>query len=126
MAESSRSLPSIVLPDLLVLHATASTWAVAELEWPVIRKVVARYKVMGAHTILAWIPPGNMESYEGLQLKAESEGIAFNDWYPGVTSTLKATPSMPLSNPHSGGHFRGWVAGMIARGLLREMTLPPH
>jgi hypothetical protein len=89
----------------------------------VIEKVVSSCKAAGAQTILSWVPPGNRVSYDWLKARARQEGIAFNDWYPSMQSELDAIPSLPPRNPHSGGHYRGWVAGLIADGFRREMLL---
>jgi hypothetical protein len=62
-----------------------------------------------------------MVSYDWLKANAASRGIPFNDWYPRVSSTLAAIPALPLGNPHSGGHYRGWVAAQIAEGFLAEI-----
>ena len=95
-----------------------SARSVAELEWPVISRIVAECRARGAQTILAWsATPVQSESYPWLRDRARENGLPFNDWYPRVQQVREAIPSLPLQNPHSGGHYRGWVAHEIAEGF---------
>ncbi len=98
---------------------------VAELEWPVIEQIVNACRRQGAEVVLAWSAlPGTSGSYEWLRAKAAGSSIAFNDWFPRVASVSAAFPALSLTNPHSGGHYRGWVAGKIAEGFVEALALP--
>lgn len=96
--------------------------SVAELEWPVIERIVQSCAALGGRAILSWIPHGDRLSYDWLKARAADRGIAFNDWYPRVTSMIDAIPGYPVANPHSGGHYRGWVSRQIAEGFRDEIT----
>lgn len=95
--------------------------SVAELEWPVIQKIMNECAAGHATTVLSWAPLTSNASYEWLKSKSDSTGILFNDWYPAAMSVVRANPNTPLMNPHSGGHYRAWVAALIALGFKRGM-----
>jgi hypothetical protein len=95
--------------------------SVAELEWPVIDRIIRPCASFGGTTILSWIAHGDTRSYEWLKRKAAERGVPFNDWYPRVASMAEAIPQYPLANAHSGGHYRGWVARQIAEGFEEEI-----
>ena len=96
--------------------------SIAEREWPVIERIVSACAAAGGRTIVTWIPPGNMVSYDWAKRKSAERGIPFNDWYPRVASAIAAIPQLPEDNPHSGGHHRGWVAAQVAAGFRDEMS----
>lgn len=98
-----------------------ATRSAAELEWPVIQRVVSECRTAHAIPIVSWAPYQGMQSYDWLRAKAAATKIAFNDWHPRVEVIMNAVPSIPAVNPHSGGHYRAWVASIIADGYLREM-----
>jgi hypothetical protein len=91
---------------------------IAELEWPVIARIVNRCKAEGAQVILGWSKlPTASGSYAWLASRAAAAAIPFNDWYTRVDAVSKAIPGLPVVNDHSGGHYRGWVNAEIARGF---------
>lgn len=99
--------------------------SVAELEWPVIARIAKSCRSMQAEIILAWsTSPKASNSYEWLQSKASASSIPFNDWYPRVVSVTEAMPSLETANPHSAGHYRGWVAREIALGFDAKLHRP--
>jgi hypothetical protein len=92
--------------------------SVAELEWPVISRIVSYCKAHDAVVVLAWSkPPGESRSYDWLATAAGRNGLLFNDWYRRVEAVTTAIPALPIANDHSGGHYRGWVNGEIANGF---------
>jgi hypothetical protein len=95
---------------------------VAELVWPTIEKIVALSREWDAVLVLGWANPDS-PSYAWLKAKAAREGIPFADWAPAVDSVRQTMPGLPLENPHSGGHWRPWANGLIARTYARAMGL---
>ena len=95
---------------------------VAEAEWPVLQRIVSACRQAGAEVVLSWVPSIDTSGYNWLRRKASEEGIPFNDWYPGVASTLEAIPGYPMANGHSGGHYRSWVSRRIALGFHALVT----
>ena len=77
---------------------------------------------LGAAFVLSWANPKN-PSYAWLRRKAAEEGIPFADWWPAVQSVSSAIPRAPISNPHSGGHYRSWVNRIIARTYAAEIRV---
>jgi len=99
--------------------------SVAEQQWPAIQSIVDACRARGARVVVAWSAiPGTTGSYEWLKTKADQSSIPFNDWYPHVASIRTAMPALPLANPHSGGHYRGWVNTEIARGFAASLAPP--
>jgi hypothetical protein len=74
--------------------------------------------------VLAWAaPPEPGGSYEWLAARAKADSIQFNDWYPRVAAVRAAMPSLEMGNPHSAGHYRGWVNGEIAAGFREHLEI---
>jgi len=92
--------------------------------WPTIERIVALSHDWNAMLILSWANP-DTDSYQWLKAKAEREHIPFADWASGVESVRASMPDLPISNPHSGGHWRPWVNNVIARTYAREMGARP-
>jgi hypothetical protein len=120
---------TFIAPDSSRKLAAPGAKSVAELEWPVIQKLIEACRARGAPTVVGWSGlPAASGSYEWLRSKAAADSLSFNDWYRRVESVRAAVPALPIANPHSGGHYRGWVAREIAAGfrdqLLRVMEVP--
>jgi hypothetical protein len=96
------------------------TRSVAELTWPVVKKIVSTCREFGAPSILSWSDPDSA-SYAWMKTSAEREQIAFADWRPVLVSIENVIPELPRKNPHSGGHWRTWVNSVIARVYAREV-----
>lgn len=94
--------------------------SVAELEIGTIREIIKIAKDNGAHIILSWSNTG--DSYNWLKSWSGQNGVAFADWVPAVNSVTGAMPRIPVLNPHSGGHYRGWVNNAIAGTFAREIN----
>jgi hypothetical protein len=94
----------------------------AELEWPAISRIVDACRARGATVVLAWTKEESPGSYEWLRAKATASSIPFNDWYPRVAAVRNTMPALPMFNPHSAGHYRGWVAREIAAGFLDQLS----
>jgi hypothetical protein len=98
----------------------------AELEAPVFQELIKISQEYGAKLIISWIDlPDNQEGYQWLQDFAQKHHVAFADWYPAVVSARQSVPQFPLNNPHSGGHYRTWVNGQIARAFAKEIHAKP-
>ncbi|MEP6506583.1 MAG: hypothetical protein ABJC63_00045 [Gemmatimonadales bacterium] len=95
--------------------------SVAAKEWPIVEQIVSECRAKPAVPILSWVVGANSDSYAWLRSKSAANGIAFNDWYPRFTSVAREIPQLPEYNPHSGRHYRGWVASIIADGFRRQM-----
>lgn len=95
----------------------------AQLQEPVLEKLVAMCKELDAGLVVSWAdPPGDSSgSYEWLKGWAGDNRVDFADWHSGVTSVREAVPDLPLWNPHSGGHYRTWVNGMIAAAFAEHI-----
>ena len=65
-------------------------------------------------------------SYAWLKAWAKANGVGFADWHPGVESVLQTMADIPTGNPHSGGHHRTWVNGIIARSYSEQMMDSPE
>ena len=91
----------------------------AEHSWDAIARIRDTCRAYGAPIIVSWAAPGR--SYTWLQTRAAQEDIQFADWWPSVQSVLAAVPDAPLSNPHSGGHWRPWINRSIAQAFEREV-----
>lgn len=86
--------------------------SVAEMEGPVLDKINAFAKESGAVLIVSWA--GSDASYDWAKEWAARNEVRFADWRPRVVSVKENIPQMPTDNPHSGGHYRGWVNRIIA------------
>ncbi len=100
--------------------------AAAELEEPVFQELIELSRGFGAKLILSWadLPSAGDNSYAWLQEFAEKQRIAFADWQPAVASVHTSMPALPLTNPHTGGHYRTWVNGQIARAYAEQILSP--
>jgi hypothetical protein len=97
---------------------------VAELEINVIKKIIKKAKEgKESYVVLSWA--NYNESYMWLKSWARENGIAFADWHPSVKSTLDSIPALPLSNNHSGGHYRTWVNNLIAKEFKKQIIFRP-
>lgn len=105
---------------------TGAPKGVAELEAPVFEELVKLSKDYGARLIVSWANPLDPDgSYQWLQEFARKNDIAFADWYPAVESVRQGIPGLPLVNAHSGGHYRTWVNGQIARAYAKQILAEP-
>lgn len=96
--------------------------SVAEREWPVIEEIDRLAREWDAKLIVSWAnAPG--PSYDWLRERAAAAGIPFADWEPRVASVRRAMPELPFGNPHSGGHWRSWANGEIARSFADAVRL---
>ena len=101
---------------------SAEDKSVAELEGPVFEKLNAFAKNSGANLIVSWSDQG--KSYDWLREWANHNQVTFADWRPKASSVNAAIPDLPIDNPHSGGHHRGWVNKVIAEEygrLIRQL-----
>ena len=94
--------------------------SVAELEQPVLEKIAAQCGEYGAVLVVSWSAAPS-PSYDWLKSWAAGKGIAFADWSPAVESVRSSIPAVPIENPHSGGHLRGWVMRMVAEAFARQI-----
>ncbi len=90
----------------------------AEREAPIYEQFNKIAKELDAKLILSWA--NRDESYPWLRNWAQSQNIAFADWQPTLMSVQDHIP-VPDANSHSGGHFRNWVNGLIARAFARNI-----
>lgn len=98
--------------------------SVAERVWPTIEQIVALSHEWNAILVLGWANPDS-DSYAWLKAKAAAEQISFADWKPPMESVRGKIPDLPMQNPHSGGHWRPWTNGVIARTYARAMGVTP-
>jgi hypothetical protein len=96
--------------------------SVAEMERGVLDRIVATTKQYDARIILSWYTAD--DSYYWLKSWAAQNHLAFADWDPSAKSVIAAMPQLPQGNPHSGGHYRTWVNGVIAREFARQIKNP--
>ena len=92
---------------------------IAELESPILDRLERYAAEHGSLLVVGWSDDG--ESYRWLQAWASQRGIAFADWAPKANVIRQAIPKLPLDNPHSAGHHRGWVNQIIAREFARQI-----
>jgi hypothetical protein len=96
--------------------------SIAELEKPVLEKMLAYAKENDATLIVSW--SDYETSYDWLK-KWAAENVAnnvkFADWAPKVKAVEAAIPALPEDNQHSGGHHRGWVNHVIATEYARQI-----
>jgi hypothetical protein len=88
-----------------------------------LNKLLAVAREMDAQLIVSWaeLPKSTPSSYSWLKQWAASNDVAFADWHPRTESILKAIPEIPSTNQHSGGHYRTWVNGVIARSFYEQI-----
>jgi len=94
--------------------------SVAERVWPALEQIVELSREWDATLVLGWANPRS-DSYAWLKAKAAAEGIPFADWAPAMESVRAEMPDLNYANPHSGGHWRPWTNGVIARSYARSM-----
>jgi hypothetical protein len=96
---------------------------VAQRQEPVFEELRAQAAAMGARLVVGWTDaPGDASGgYEWLQGWAARRGVAFANWHARVVSVRGAIPALPLENPHSGGHYRGWVNQMVAAAFAEQL-----
>ena len=94
--------------------------SVAELERSVLDRANDFSKQAGAKLVVSWA--GSAESYAWTREWAAGNNVQFADWQPRVTAVTEAIPQMPIENPHSGGHYRGWVNRIIAEEFGRHIS----
>jgi hypothetical protein len=97
----------------------ASEVSVAEHEEKALNKIEDATRRQGAQLIVSWANTSN--SYPWLQQWARRNGAGFADWGSLVESVRVAMPNIPMSNNHSGGHYRTWVNTLIARAFAKEI-----
>ena len=97
----------------------------AQCVWPTIERIAVLAREWDAILVLGWANPGT-ESYRWLQAKAAEEQIPFADWAPVMESVRREMPELPMANPHSGGHWRPWTNGVIARSYASAMGVWPE
>jgi lysophospholipase L1-like esterase len=73
---------------------------------------------LNAKLIISWA--NRDESYPWLKYWAQSQKISFVDWQPTMDS-VRQNFFVPEGNFHSGGHYRTWVNGIIARDFARNI-----
>ena len=56
-------------------------------------------------------------SYFWLKQWASNNNVEFADWVPSVYSVKNEIPDLQIENDHSGGHYRSWVANLIAQSF---------
>ena len=93
----------------------------ASLEEPILQNLIKISQDYGGKLIVSWMDNSD-GSYQWLKEYAEKNHIAFADWYPAMQSVRNGIPGLPLDNPHSGGHYRTWVNGQIARAYARQIS----
>jgi hypothetical protein len=94
--------------------------SVAELESSVLERLAAYAKEHGSMLVVSWSDKG--KSYDWLKSWADGNGIAFADWAPKADAVRSAVPALPLDNPHSSGHHRGWTNRVIAGEYQRQIS----
>ena len=74
--------------------------------------------------IVSWssAPGDGSGSYPWLKRWAKQHDVGFADWHAKVDAVLRTVPALPLHNPHSGGHYRGWVNTLIAQAYAEEIS----
>jgi hypothetical protein len=97
--------------------------SVAELEAPVLERLLAACREQGATPIVSW--SSTSPSYAWLRSWARDRGVAFADWAPTVEAVEAAVPSVPVENHHSAGHLRGWVLRAVAEAYRKQIDAHP-
>jgi hypothetical protein len=98
--------------------------SVATLQEERLNRLLKMAKLTNARLIVSWADVQQNEkggSYETLREWARINNVEFVDWYSPVASVEKNL-GWPLLNNHSGGHYRGWVNGIIADTFARAMA----
>ena len=93
--------------------------SVAEKVWPNLARIIAYCRRERRPLILSWANYPST-SYVWLKAKARAQRVPFADWGPAVDSVTVAIPALPMTNAHSGGHYRSWVAKLKAETLLER------
>lgn len=93
----------------------------AQLLEPVLNELVAVSRDSKAELIIGWSGPGEDTSYQWLKRWAKDNNVSFADWQPELKSLRGKIPSLPIHNPHSGGHYRTYVNGIIARAFAGQI-----
>jgi len=104
----------------------APAGSVAFLHQPALDRVLALSREMDATLIVSWAnwQSGGDGDYAHVQNWARANGVAFADYQPAVRSVVDSIPGLPLSNPHSGGHYRTWANALIAQAFANCITGP--
>jgi hypothetical protein len=93
--------------------------SIAELEAPVLERLLQYSKAHHARLIVGW--SGGGPSYEFSKSWAAKNGVGFADWEPKVKSVETAIPALPRENQHSNRHYRGWVNHLLASEFARQI-----
>lgn len=93
--------------------------SIAELERPVLEKILAYARENNAELIVGW--SDDETSYGWLKTWAQENSVKFADWAPKVKAVESSIPALPEDNQHSGGHHRGWVNHVIAEEYARQI-----
>jgi len=98
---------------------------VARRQEPKFDKLLGLADRLDAVLIVSWTDfmGRDQGSYAWLKAWASANGVGFADWHPAVESVLEAIPQIPIGNPHSGGHYRTWINGIIAEAYLDQVML---
>jgi hypothetical protein len=100
--------------------ATDENRSVAELEAPVLEKLLSDAKQYNAKLVISW--SGEGPSYEYAKSWAQRNGVGFADWIPKVKSVEAVIPDLPRENQHSNRHYRSWVNHVIAAEFARQIN----
>ena len=92
----------------------------AQLENDVLGRIISEAKNYNSKIILSWVE-GDSESYRWLRKYCEDNQLLFADYYISLSSIRKALPTLPINNPHSGGHYRTWVNYIIAKEFSKKI-----
>jgi hypothetical protein len=91
----------------------------AERIAPTYQEIDKLAREINAKLIVTW---ANLDdSYDWLKNWTQEKRITFCDWRPEALSVSKQFPNLSLTNPHSGGHYRTWVAKIIAANFARHI-----
>jgi hypothetical protein len=98
---------------------------VARRQEPKFDRLVGVADRLGAVLIVSWTDfiARDHGSYAWLKAWSAANGVGFADWHPLVESVRQAMPQIPTANPHSGGHYRTWINGVIAGAYLDQVLL---
>jgi len=99
------------------------TPSIAKLQKSKLEKLLAKAREMNAHLIVSWadLPTNSPDSYHWLKKWARTNNVPFADWHPLYKSITEAMPNLPITNPHSGGHYRTWVNSIIANSFAEHI-----
>lgn len=76
-----------------------------------------------ARLIVGWANDSPL--YETAQKWSSDHHVYFANWLPRVKDTNKRLPALPITNDHSGGHYRSWVYRIIAEEFAKGVTNAP-